>query len=54
MGSDLYGFAGGQGIPGMQQFMHAGGLRGPDSSIFALAPDTSNDPLPPDVDQNEL
>ena len=46
-----YGTAAGQSIPGVSQFM-LGRQGGP--SIFAIAPDTSNDPLPPELDQMEL
>lgn len=47
-------------IPGMNQVIfgaaqqHAQNLRAMDPNIFALAPDTSNDPLPPGLDANEL
>lgn len=50
----------GQVIPGMNQFMlsaaqqHAQNLRAMDPSMFAVAPDTSNDPLPSELDPNEL
>lgn len=54
------GGASGQVIPGMNQFMlsaaqqHAQNLRAMDPSMFAVAPDTSNDPLPSELDPNEL
>lgn len=54
--TDAYGFptAAGQAIPGVGQFLLNRQGRVPDPSIFAIAPDTSNDPLPPDLDQHEL
>ncbi|KAF8305543.1 hypothetical protein DL93DRAFT_312570 [Clavulina sp. PMI_390] len=59
-GSSARSGSGGQVIPGMSQFMmgatqtYAQNFRAVDPAMFVVARDTSNDPLPPDLDPNEL